>query len=145
MNLSFGVRASSPAAGLFGGRALLRPGTAAPRPGSWPLCAPPAASRLPKDSLCAAIPRALALALGLLAGLELTARAEPPHPLAGTGYLQRAWSTEDGLPENSATAIVQTREGYLWFGTFRGLVRYNGDKFVVFDPANTRNCPTREL
>jgi signal transduction histidine kinase/ligand-binding sensor domain-containing protein len=96
---------------------------------------------LPKASPGRGFPCALALVLGLLAGLEWTARAEPIQTLAGSEYLLRAWNTEDGLPENSATAIVQTGEGYLWFGTFRGLVRYNGDKFVVFDPANTPQLP----
>ena len=94
-----------------------------------------------KESPCRGICHVTALALGLLAVSGWAARAEPTHPLAGTGYVMRAWSTEDGLPENSATAIVQTGDGYLWFGTFRGLVRYNGDKFVVFDPANTPQLP----
>src|SRR5262245_35260486 len=41
-------------------------------------------------------------------------------------YLIRSWETADGLPENSATSIAQTPDGYLWFGTFNGLVRFNG-------------------
>src|SRR5690348_14194569 len=36
------------------------------------------------------------------------------------------WQTADGLPQNSATTIQQTPDGYLWFGTFNGLVRYDG-------------------
>src|SRR5690242_14480009 len=49
------------------------------------------------------------------------------EPSARTGeWLIKTWETADGLPENSATAIVQTREGYLWFGTFSGLVRFDG-------------------
>lgn len=63
-------------------------------------------------------------------------------PLVGSGYLLRTWGTEDGLPENSATAIVQTQDGYLWFGTFNGLVRFNGDRFTVFNPANTPQLPS---
>jgi hypothetical protein len=35
-------------------------------------------------------------------------------------WLIQTWETADGLPENSATAMVQTPDGYLWFGTFRG-------------------------
>jgi len=80
---------------------------------------------------------AIALTLVLVAAGNSSARAEPPRPLAGSGYLLRACGTEDGLPENSATAIVQTQDGYLWFGTFSGLVRFNGDRFMVCNPANT--------
>jgi len=39
-------------------------------------------------------------------------------------YLIDTWETEDGLPQNTATAMVQTPDGYLWFGTFGGLGRF---------------------
>ncbi|MEO8429490.1 MAG: two-component regulator propeller domain-containing protein [Verrucomicrobiota bacterium] len=57
-------------------------------------------------------------------------------------YLIDTWETEDGLPENSATAMVQTPDGYLWFGTFDGLVRFDGVKFTVFDRSNTPELPS---
>lgn len=53
-------------------------------------------------------------------------------------HLIRVWQTEDGLPQNSVIAIAQTRDGYLWFGTFNGLARFDGTRFEVFDPSN---CP----
>ncbi len=57
-------------------------------------------------------------------------------------YVIDVWETEQGLPENSATAMVQTPDGYLWFGTFNGLVRFDGVKFTVFDPSNTPQIPS---
>ena len=48
-------------------------------------------------------------------------------------YLIRWWGIDHGLPENSATAMVQTPDGYLWFGTFNGLVRFDGIRFEVVD------------
>jgi PAS domain S-box-containing protein len=57
-------------------------------------------------------------------------------------YLIEAWETEQGLPEDSATAMVQTPDGYLWFGTFNGLVRFDGVKFTVFDRSNTPELPS---
>ena len=39
------------------------------------------------------------------------------------------WQTEDGLPDNTVTAILQTHDGYLWIGTLGGLVRFDGVKF----------------
>jgi PAS domain S-box-containing protein len=57
-------------------------------------------------------------------------------------FLADNWQTEDGLPQNSATAMVQTADGYLWFSTFNGLVRFNGQEFRVFTPANTPGLPS---
>ncbi|MEW6160118.1 MAG: two-component regulator propeller domain-containing protein [Verrucomicrobiota bacterium] len=48
-----------------------------------------------------------------------------------------AWTTENGLPQNSITAMAQTPDGYLWLGTFNGLLRFDGARFKVFDPVNT--------
>lgn len=56
-------------------------------------------------------------------------------------FLIQAWESEEGLPQNSITSIVQTRDGYLWFGTFRGLVRFDSEHFKVFDPVNTKEIP----
>lgn len=39
---------------------------------------------------------------------------------------------EDGLPENSITAILQDHLGYMWFGTQDGLARYDGYKFINY-------------
>src|SRR5258708_27494187 len=55
-----------------------------------------------------------------------------------TDYLFDIWTTDNGLPQNSINAILQTKDGYLWLATFDGLVRYDGIKFVVF---NIRNTP----
>jgi ligand-binding sensor domain-containing protein len=70
---------------------------------------------------------------------------EPARPSADSGYTMRAWGREEGLPENSATAVVQTRDGYLWLGTWNGLVRFNGDRFTVFDPRNTPQLPSEAI
>jgi signal transduction histidine kinase/ligand-binding sensor domain-containing protein len=51
----------------------------------------------------------------------------------------RSWTKEDGLPDNSVTAVLQTRDGYLWVGTMGGLARFDGVRFVVFSPAPARS------
>ena len=56
---------------------------------------------------------------------------------AAPNYFVRTWQVENGLPQNSVTAIVQTRDGYLWAGTYSGLVRFDGVHFAVFDENNT--------
>jgi signal transduction histidine kinase/ligand-binding sensor domain-containing protein len=52
-------------------------------------------------------------------------------------YRFNHWTTESGLPQNSVRSIIQTRDGYLWFTTLDGLVRYDGAQFRVFDKGNT--------
>lgn len=48
------------------------------------------------------------------------------------------WTTDEGLPQNSVSAIRQTRDGYLWLTTAAGLVRFDGLRFTVFDKSNTK-------
>ncbi len=72
------------------------------------------------------------------ARLAFAGAALPPDP----EYIITVWEVEQGLPENSATAMVQTPDGYLWFGTFNGLVRFDGVKFTVFDRSNTPQLPS---
>jgi len=54
-----------------------------------------------------------------------------------TQYVHEVWQEEEGLPENDVTAIIQTRDGYIWLGTEAGLVRFDGVRFSVFDKSNT--------
>ena len=56
--------------------------------------------------------------------------------VAAADYFQRVWKTDDGLPDNAVAAAVQTRDGYLWLGTYGGLVRFDGAHFTVFNSAN---------
>ena len=52
-------------------------------------------------------------------------------------YRFEVWQTEEGLPQNTVSAVVQSREGYLWLGTYNGLVRFDGVRFKLFDSDNT--------
>ena len=53
------------------------------------------------------------------------------------GYTRRVWQMADGLPENTVQAFAQTPDHYLWIGTSGGLVRFDGERFVVFNRENT--------
>ncbi|ENM5825571.1 diguanylate cyclase [Vibrio metoecus] len=48
-------------------------------------------------------------------------------------YFVETWTSTDGLPHNSINSVAQTRDGYLWFATWEGVVRYNGINFQLFD------------
>lgn len=60
-----------------------------------------------------------------------------PAPISNNDYLETVWTTEQGLPQNSVNAIVQSRDGYLWLGTFGGLARFDGIKFTTYNSGNT--------
>jgi signal transduction histidine kinase/ligand-binding sensor domain-containing protein len=47
------------------------------------------------------------------------------------------WQPEDAGQQNPITAIVQSKEGYLWLGTYHGLVRFDGVRSTVFDSGNS--------
>ncbi len=66
----------------------------------------------------------------------LTTRALDPD-LTTSQYNHNVWQTEDGLPQNTIQAVVQTRDGYVWLGTQEGLARFDGVRFVVFNRENT--------
>lgn len=40
----------------------------------------------------------------------------------------------DGFPTMSAEKIIQDDQGFLWIGSFEGLVRYDGYEFRLFEP-----------
>ena len=52
-------------------------------------------------------------------------------------YVIRNFTVQDGLPVNSVYQMVQDDEGYIWFRTLDGLVRYDGYEFRVFNFGNT--------
>lgn len=46
---------------------------------------------------------------------------------------------------NSVTTLLQTRDGYLWLGTYNGLMRFDGIRFTVFSSANTPELPNGRI
>jgi signal transduction histidine kinase/ligand-binding sensor domain-containing protein len=62
-----------------------------------------------------------------------------------TKYLSDVWTTEKGLPQNSVTSILQSRDGYLWVGTFGGLARFDGVNFTIFDTANSPGLKSNRI
>jgi ligand-binding sensor domain-containing protein/two-component sensor histidine kinase len=75
----------------------------------------------PAQMTCALIGLALLQALPAVA-----ADTAPP-------YNVRIWQTEDGLPQNSVYALIQTPDDYLWVGTHEGLARFDGVRFTLPD------------
>ena len=51
-------------------------------------------------------------------------------------YVVQHYSIKDGLSQNTVMAILQDRQGFMWFGTWDGLNRYDGYEFEVFKAMN---------
>lgn len=51
---------------------------------------------------------------------------------------------DDGLPQNMVDDILQDSHGFLWFGTWNGLCRYDGYTFEVFDNQNPKGSAIRD-
>jgi ligand-binding sensor domain-containing protein len=47
------------------------------------------------------------------------------------------WREPQGLPHARVRAVTQTRDGYIWLGTGRGLARFDGVRFTLFDSRNS--------
>jgi ligand-binding sensor domain-containing protein/signal transduction histidine kinase len=81
----------------------------------------------------------------LVAGLIVvcfasSARALDPNR-AMSDYVRDRWGSEQGFPGGPVYAITQTADGYLWVGTERGLVRFDGLSFRLFDHTNAAALP----
>ncbi len=80
----------------------------------------------------------VALFLWLLPAAVYSASQPPP-------YHVDSWQVDDGLPQSSVLAIIQTHDGYLWLGTAGGLVRFDGTQFKVFTPNNSPGLPSNRI
>jgi signal transduction histidine kinase/ligand-binding sensor domain-containing protein/CheY-like chemotaxis protein/HPt (histidine-containing phosphotransfer) domain-containing protein len=69
----------------------------------------------------------------LIAAASLAAAADAP-PLVLTHL-----TTADGLPEGDVHAILQDSQGFMWFGTEDGLVRYDGQELVRYGYSRWEN------
>src|SRR5436309_1529040 len=73
-----------------------------------------------------------------LAGVMLPLFAGEVAPGASpSAFRVKRWTTEQGLPQNRIACLKQAHDGYLWIGTWFGLVRFDGMRFTVFNKFNT--------
>lgn len=51
----------------------------------------------------------------------------------GDGYSAVLYDNTSGLPTSEANDIVETSEGFIWIGSYSGLIRYDGNTFERID------------
>lgn len=69
------------------------------------------------------------LLLLLAASRGALSASNPDVPSDSSDWVFQTWQTEDGLPDNAVSGVVQSADGYLWVATKAGLQRFNGRNF----------------
>ncbi|SFB80859.1 Signal transduction histidine kinase [Parapedobacter composti] len=56
-------------------------------------------------------------------------------------------TSEDGLPQNTIHGIAKDKYGFMWFGTWSGLCRYDGYRFKIYryDPENPKSVNNNRI
>ena len=56
-------------------------------------------------------------------------------------------NSENGLPQNTIHGIVKDKHGFMWFGTWSGLCRFDGYKFKVYryEPENLKSITNNRI
>ncbi|HKE32623.1 MAG TPA: two-component regulator propeller domain-containing protein, partial [Candidatus Angelobacter sp.] len=81
----------------------------------------------------------------LLAGLAVTClirmgfALDPNQQLSQ--YIRDQWGAKQGFPGGIVYAIAETADGYLWIGTEKGLVRFDGLNFRLISDENSTAFP----
>lgn len=90
--------------------------------------------------------RILALALvALWSALAVRAEVAPGMPYIIEHFGTRDKQPQKRLPQSSVITLLEGRNGYLWLGTLKGLVRFDGSRFTVFNESNTPGLPNNSI
>lgn len=78
--------------------------------------------------------------------LLLVSTADALDPARATSqYIRDHWNSENGFPGGQIHSIAQTKDGYLWIGTDRGLVRFDGLNFVTIQESGPDMVPITHI
>ena len=76
--------------------------------------------------------RCLVAGLAIVLFVQACCALDPAKSLSQ--YVHSKWGKDKGFAGGTIYAICQSGDGYLWIGTDRGLVRFNGEKFTLIQP-----------
>jgi len=60
-------------------------------------------------------------------------------------YAHTAWKIREGFSKGIINSITQTPDGYLWLGTEFGLLRFDGNKAVSWQPPQGQSLPSTDI
>jgi signal transduction histidine kinase/ligand-binding sensor domain-containing protein len=63
-------------------------------------------------------------------------------PQVSNDYVLRVWELENGMPDHHINSITRTQDGYLWFTTLSGLVRFDGVRFQLMGKKELPGLPS---
>ena len=86
--------------------------------------------------------RRAAIVLGLLvAACDCSFALNPSLDL--TQYAHTAWTVRGGYSAGTAFAMAQTPDGYLWLASEFGLFRFDGVRFIAWQPPTGQHLPNK--
>ena len=61
--------------------------------------------------------------------------------------ISQHYTTAEGLPSNNVQCVLKDRDGFLWFGTWYGLCRFDGDLFTTYNKSGNSgsDVPPRKI
>ena len=61
--------------------------------------------------------------------------------------ISKHYTTAEGLPSNNVQCSLKDRDGFLWFGTWYGLCRFDGDRFTTYNKSRNpdSDIPPRKV
>ena len=86
-----------------------------------------------------ALAAAVVFATGFLCTyMESQAAADLSQDIrSGSGnYTTVLYDNKNGLPTSEANAIAETEDGFIWIGSYSGLIRYDGNNFLRIDSSS---------
>lgn len=58
----------------------------------------------------------------------------------GAGYASVLYDSASGLPTSEANDITQSGDGFIWIGSYGGLIRYDGNEFQRYEGVTSVKC-----
>ena len=86
------------------------------------------------------MPMRRAILLSLLAVCPCVFALDPALDVSQYGH--KSWLFRDGFAQGQIFYIAQTSDGYLWFATERGLLRFDGVKPAAWQPPTGQSLPS---
>ena len=82
-----------------------------------------------------------------LSAVFLAATLLPASAQHRATVISQHYTTAEGLPSNNVMCVLKDRDGFLWFGTWYGLCRFDGTEFSAYNKPRNPNTdfPPRKV